>query len=70
MNVSFEDCVDIVNERPGKDAAYLLDNKKAKTVLGWQDRITLEEGIDETIKWVQDNLEILKKLPAQYIHKP
>ncbi len=70
MNVRFEDCVDIVDERPGKDAAYLLDNKKAKTVLGWQDRITLEEGIDETIRWVKDNLSVLKQLPDHYIHKP
>ncbi len=70
MGGRFEDCVDIVNDRPGKDAAYLLDNKKAKTVLGWQDRISLEEGIDETIKWVRDNLEILKQQADHYIHKP
>ena len=70
MNVSFDDHVEIVDERLGKDAAYLLDSTKAKEKLGWEDRISLEQGIEETIGWVRDNLDILKKLPFDYIHKP
>jgi len=69
LNISFEDNVEIVSERPGKDAAYLLDNTKAKEILGWQDKITLEQGIEETIKWVSDNLEILSNQNFDYIHK-
>ncbi|MCB4790660.1 MAG: GDP-mannose 4,6-dehydratase [Elusimicrobia bacterium] len=67
--VSFEKNVEIVADRPGKDAAYLLDSSKAKDILGWKDRITLEQGIEETIKWVKDNLETLKKQNLNYIHK-
>lgn len=70
MNVSFADHVEIVGERLGKDSAYLLDSTKAKTELGWEDRITLERGIEETIAWVKDNLEEIRKHPAEYIHKP
>lgn len=69
MGVSFEDHVEIVGERLGKDSAYLLDSTKAITTLGWQPRIELEQGIDETIGWVQNNLEELKKQPFDYIHK-
>lgn len=69
MGARFEDCVEIVDERPGKDTAYLLDNTKAKVRLGWHDRVSLEEGIDETIQWVRDNLEVLKQQPSHYIHK-
>ncbi len=69
MNMSFEDNVDVVGERPGKDAAYLLDSAKAWETLGWQDKISLEQGIEETIAWVRDNLEELKKQPFEYIHK-
>jgi len=69
LNISFEDYVEIVNERPGKDTAYLLDNAKAKEILGWCDKITLEQGIEETIRWIRDNLEILKKQNFDYIHK-
>jgi len=55
---------------PGKDAAYLLDSTKARTVLGWKDQVTLDQGIGETIAWVEKNLEELKKQPCDYIHKP
>jgi dTDP-glucose 4,6-dehydratase len=70
MGVSFADHVEIVGERLGKDSAYLLDCTKAKNGLGWEDRISLEQGIEETIGWVRDNLEELRKQPADYIHKP
>ena len=68
--VSFGENVEVVGERPGKDAAYLLDSSKAKKILGWKDKISLEQGIEEQIAWVRDNLEILKKQPFEYIHKP
>ncbi len=69
MNGSFEECVEIVDERPGKDAAYLLDNRKLRDELGWKDSIGLEQGIRETIDWVSNNFTELKKQPLEYIHK-
>jgi dTDP-glucose 4,6-dehydratase len=68
--VRFEDLVENANERPGKDAAYLLDSTKIKTQLGWHDQITLEDGLKETIAWVDANLEDLKKHSLSYEHKP
>ncbi len=70
MNISFEEHVEDVGERMGKDAAYLLDSAKARKTLEWKDQISLEQGIEETIGWVRDNLEELKKQPFDYIHKP
>ena len=70
LDVDFEKNVDIVGERLGKDSAYLLDSTKAMEKLGWKAQIRLEQGIEETIAWVKDNLDILKKLPFDYIHKP
>jgi dTDP-glucose 4,6-dehydratase len=70
LGVDFAKAVAITDERPGKDAAYLLDSQKAREQLGWQPRVSLEDGIDETITWVRDNLETLKQQPADYIHKP
>jgi len=70
MGAQFSEAVDIVNERPGKDAAYLLDSAKARNTLGWSDQISLETGIAQTISWVKENLEELKGQPIEYIHKP
>lgn len=70
LGVRFEDHVDIVGERLGKDAAYLLDSAKLRDTLGWNDGIDLEQGIDETIAWVRNNLDTLRAQPDHYIHKP
>ncbi len=70
LEISFEDNVEVVEDRPGKDSAYLLDSSKAKKILNWKDKINLEQGLEETIAWIKDNLDIIKKQPLNYIHKP
>ena len=70
MGAKFEDCVEIVGERLGKDAAYTLNSTKLRGKLGWQDQISLEKGIEETIAWVEQWLGELKQQPFDYIHKP
>ncbi len=70
LNASFEENVEIAGERLGKDAAYLLGSTNAREKLQWQDQISLEQGIEETIAWVKNNLEEIRKQPFDYIHKP
>jgi dTDP-glucose 4,6-dehydratase len=69
LNVSFEDHVEFVGDRVGKDSAYHLDSKKIRSELGWQDKITLDQGLDDCISWVKSNLEVLKQQPFDYQHK-
>ena len=69
MGVHFDEFVEIVRDRPGKDGAYLLDSSKVRENLGWSDKINLEDGIDQTIKWVEGNIEKLNQEPSEYIHK-
>ena len=68
MGKSFEDCVDEVGERKGKDSAYTLDSKKLNG-LGWFSEVKLEEGIEEVIAWVKEHRVHEKGLPLDYIHK-
>ena len=69
MNTSFEENVEIVDERPGKDTAYRLDSSKLRKSLGWKDEITLSEGLDECINWTVSHFEKLKKEKQHYVHK-
>ena len=69
LGANFEDHVEIVGERLGKDSAYHLDSTKVRTELGWADQIKLDAGIDECISWVKGNLETLRNEPMNYIHK-
>lgn len=70
LNADFNSVVEVVGDRPGKDAAYLLDSGKARQTLGWQDTVSLAKGVDETIDWVAANFEVLRQQPFDYIHKP
>lgn len=70
LGKSFEDCVEVGPDRPGKDSAYTLDSRKIRTELGWQDRITLEEGIEDVIRWARRFGPALGELPIRYEHKP
>jgi dTDP-glucose 4,6-dehydratase len=69
MQADFDEHVDVVDERPGKDAAYLLDSTKLRDSLGWKDQVTLETGIGEVIHWVDQNLGVLQGQPFDYVHK-
>ena len=68
-NVRFEDIVEESDERLGKDQSYLLDSTKIRASLGWTDQISTEQGLVETIAWVDDHLDQLKTLPWTYQHK-
>jgi dTDP-glucose 4,6-dehydratase len=69
LNAKFDQVVEVVGDRPGKDAAYLLDSGKARRTLGWTDTSGLDPGLDETISWIAGNLDALKKQAFDYIHK-
>jgi len=69
LGKSFEGCVELGPERPGKDTTYMLDSFKLRSELGWRDRISLAEGIDDTINWAERFSSVLSELPLKYIHK-
>ncbi len=60
MDLAFSDAVEIVDERPGQDAAYVINSDLAREKLGWRPEISFGDGIDEVIQWVRDNFTELK----------
>lgn len=70
MGVDFASAVDVAPERPGKDSAYLLDSAKARTELGWEPRVSLQEGLRETLAWVNARRDEILQQPFDYVHKP
>jgi len=69
MGLRIEDLIENASERPGKDAAYLLDSTKLEEQMSWNAQISLPSGIQETIKWVDQNLDVLTHQPLNYEHK-
>ena len=66
----FEELVEVTGERLGKDQTYLLDSSKVRKDLDWKDRITLDQGLRDTLTWVEEKIETLRQQRDSYIHKP
>ncbi len=64
----FSGAVQAVGERLGQDSRYELDCGKAARELGWSPRISLEDGVKETIAWIEANWEEVRREPLTYIH--
>lgn len=70
MGIDFFTLAEVAPDRPGKDKAYLMDSSRAREELGWRDNISFEDGVHQTIDWVKENLEVIRQLPLNYVHKP
>lgn len=69
MGKNFDTCVETVAERPGQDAAYVIDSTKARDSLGWAPEISLEDGVADAFAWVEQNWSQIQDYPIDYIHK-
>ncbi len=69
IGADFDNIVNEREERLGKDQSYSLDSNKIRNVFSWKESKSLDDGIEETIDWISENLELLKDLPHKYIHK-
>ncbi len=65
----FDQLVQSSQERLGKDQSYLLESSAMRQVHDWSDEVSLEEGLQETLEWVDKNLATLEKMPWTYQHK-
>ena len=68
MNQDFENSIKRVSNNFGQDENYKINSSKIKNELGWSAKITLEDGIQETIKWLENNWKEINKLSHEYNH--
>lgn len=52
-----EKTITYVKDRPGHDKRYAIDCSKIKKELGWQRKMTFEEGLAKTVDWYLTNRE-------------
>lgn len=50
-----ETLIQFVKDRPGHDLRYSLSTEKTKQNIGWEAKMSFEEGIEKTVKWYLDN---------------
>ena len=48
---AIRETITYVKDRPGHDRRYAIDCTKLKEELGWQRKMTFEEGLAATVQW-------------------
>ncbi len=56
-------------DRVGKDLGYFLESSKIRKELNWQPKVSLDEGLKQTILWATENLQELSGKSLNYEHK-
>jgi len=51
----YSDLITYVTDRPGHDARYAIDPERISSELGWRPSVTLEQGLEKTVRWYLDN---------------
>ena len=54
-NGQYEDLIEFVTDRPGHDARYAIDASRIKDELGWEPSVTVEQGLEQTVRWYLEN---------------
>ena len=66
MGLPFEQVCQVTEDRLGQDSRYWLDSSAIKRDLGWEPKISLEEGIKEMVEWGKTYLDQLRDWPMDY----
>ena len=66
LKMKFEDLCEITGDRLGQDSRYWLDSSAIKRDLGWEPKISLEEGLAEMVAWGRKYLDQLRDWPMDY----
>lgn len=69
MGVPFEKATVAVEERPGQDAAYVIESERARKELGWAPQIGIEDGLSEVVQWVEDYWREITMQSLEYQHR-
>ena len=69
MGYDFKSSIKLISENYCQDSAYLLNSNKIRNICGWSEKISLDEGIKETIQWININWKAISNMPMEYIHK-
>lgn len=68
LGFRLEDVTRSVADRPGQDAAYVIDSTKARSELSWAPEISLDEGLDDVYAWVVERWSDIFQQPLEYRH--
>ena len=64
--VPYADLITFVTDRPGHDARYAIDPTRIRDELGWRPSVTVEEGLEKTVRWYLENEDWWRALQTRH----
>ena len=61
----YGDLIRFVSDRPGHDLRYAIDPTRIREELGWRPSVTLEQGLEKTVRWYLDNEDWWRTLQSR-----
>ena len=68
-NAEFNKIVEIEDERLGKDKNYLLNSESIRNCFNWDDKVSLLDGLKDTISWIEKDMDYFFNTSWDYHHK-
>ena len=65
----FEQVVQLAPDRGGQDTQVTLDSSRIAAELGLRQTVDLDKGLDDTLAWVRQHLDVLKTMPTEFIFR-
>ena len=62
---SYAEQITFVTDRPGHDMRYAIDPARIRKELGWRPSVTLETGLEKTVRWYLENEDWWRALQAR-----
>ena len=59
-----EERIEYIQDRPGHDRRYAINAGKIKNELGWEPKVSFEEGLEKTVRWFQENETWWRKIKS------
>ena len=66
VGVPFDDLVESFPSRGTHETQASLDSERIRRELGWKPKVSLSQGLDETIAWMDPRLEWLQQEPSEF----
>jgi dTDP-glucose 4,6-dehydratase len=67
LGMPLEQLCEMAPDRLGQDSRYWLDSSAIKRDVGWEPKITWEEGLAEMVEWGRKYLDKLRDWPTDYV---
>ena len=61
----YSEQITFVTDRPGHDMRYAIDPTRIREELNWRPSVTLEQGLEKTVRWYLDNEDWWRALQAR-----